>query len=48
VNDDACASILRALETDEPDAISGRWINFHTDAAARTVQVGAIFTYQLK
>ena len=48
VNDDACACILRALETDEPDAIalrrttaSGRWINFHTDAAARTVQVGA-------
>jgi len=46
VGDDACALILTALETDAPDAIalrrtsaSGRWINFHTDAAARTVQV---------
>ena len=41
-------NILSALETDAPDAIamhrttaSGRWINFHTDAAARTVQVSA-------
>jgi hypothetical protein len=46
VGDDACARILSALETDAPDAIvlrrtvaSGRWINFHTDTAARTVQV---------
>ena len=45
---DACARILCALETDAPDAIalrrtaaSGRWINFHTDTAARTVQVRA-------
>jgi ubiquitin C len=51
VGDDACARILRALETDEPDAIvlrrttaSGRWINFHTDLAARTVQVGACWS----
>jgi len=43
---DACARILSELETDSPDAIalrrttaSGRWINFHTDTAARTVQV---------
>jgi ubiquitin C len=48
VGDDACARILSALETDAPDAIvlrrttaSGRWINFHTDTAARTVQVPA-------
>ena len=48
VGDDACARVLTALETDEPDAIalrrttaSGRWINFHTDTAARTVQVGS-------
>jgi ubiquitin C len=48
VGDDACERILSALETDAPDAIalrrttaSGRWINFHTDAAARTVQVSA-------
>ena len=48
VGDDAISCILRALETDEPDAIAlrrttacDRWINFHTDAAARTVQVGA-------
>lgn len=48
VGDDACERILSALETDTPDAIalrrttaSGRWINFHTDAAARTVQVVA-------
>jgi hypothetical protein len=46
VGDDACARILSALETDAPDAIalrrtsaSGRWINFHTDTAERTVQV---------
>ena len=46
VGDDACAHILSALETDAPDAIalrrtsaSGRWINFHTDTAERTVQV---------
>ena len=46
VGDDAVARILNALETDAPDAIallrttaSGRWINFHTDTAARTVQV---------
>ncbi len=48
VGDDACERILSALETDAPDAIalrrttaSGRWINFHTDTAARTVQVSA-------
>jgi hypothetical protein len=48
VGDDAVARILKALETDAPDAIalrrttaSGRWINFHTDTAARTVQVSA-------
>ena len=48
VGDDACERILSALETNTPDAIalrrttaSGRWINFHTDAAARTVQVVA-------
>jgi hypothetical protein len=48
VGDDACARVLTALETDEPDAIalrrttaSGRWINFHTDKATRTVQVGS-------
>jgi serine/threonine protein kinase len=48
VGDDACERILSALETDAPDAIalrrttaSGRSINFHTDAAARTVQVSA-------
>jgi hypothetical protein len=42
----ACARILSELESDCPDAIalrrttaSGRWINFHTDTAARTVQV---------
>jgi hypothetical protein len=46
VGEDACARILSALETYESDAIalrrttaSGRWINFHTDKAARTVQV---------
>ena len=46
VGQDACARILSALETDAPDAIALRrttasscWINFHTDAAARTVQV---------
>jgi hypothetical protein len=46
VGEDSCARILSALETDAPDAIalrrttaSGRWINFHTDKAARTVQV---------
>ena len=46
VGDDACARILLALETDVPDVIvlrrtaaSGRWINFHTDTVARTVQV---------
>ena len=46
VGDEACACVLSALETDAPDAIalrrttaSSRWINFHTDAAARTVQV---------
>lgn len=46
VGEDACARILSALEIDAPDAIalrrttaSGRWINFHTDKAARTVQV---------
>ena len=48
VGDDSYARVLTALETDEPDAIalrrttaSGRWINFHTDTAARTVQVGS-------
>ena len=48
VGGDAYARIMCALETDEPDAIvlrrttaNGRWINFHTDLAARTVQVGA-------
>ena len=48
MGDDACARILTALETDAPDAIalrrtsaSGRWINFHTDKSARTVQVCA-------
>jgi hypothetical protein len=48
IGDEACERILSALETDAPDAIalrrttaSGRWINFHTDAAARTVQVSA-------
>ena len=46
VGKEACACILSELETDSPDAIalrrttaSGRWINFHTDTAARTVQV---------
>jgi ubiquitin len=46
VGDDACSLMLKALETDEPDAIAlrrttanGHWINFHTDPAARTVQV---------
>ena len=46
VGEDACARILSALETYASDAIalrrttaSGRWINFHTDKAARTVQV---------
>ena len=46
VGKEACACILAELETDSPDAIalrrttaSGRWINFHTDTAARTVQV---------
>jgi hypothetical protein len=45
VGRDACARILSELET-SPDAIalrrttaSGRWINFHTDAAALTLQV---------
>ncbi len=48
VGDDACERILTALETDAPDAValrrttaSGRCINFHKDAAARTVQVSA-------
>jgi ubiquitin len=48
VGDDSCAQIMSALETEAPDAIalrrttaSGRWINFHTDPAARTVQVVA-------
>jgi hypothetical protein len=48
VGDEACACVLSALETDAPDAIalrrttaSSRWINFHTDAAARTVQASA-------
>jgi large subunit ribosomal protein L40e len=41
----AYASIVRALRS-EPDAVAlrrtsatGRWINFHTDSAARTVQI---------
>lgn len=48
VGDDAVARILNALETDAPDAIalrrttaSGRWINLHTDTAARTLHVSA-------
>jgi ubiquitin len=48
VGDDSCARILVSLETEAPDTIalrrtsaSGRWINFHTDTAARTVQVQA-------
>ena len=48
VGDDSCAQIMSALEAEAPDAIalrrttaSGRWINFHTDTAARTVQVVA-------
>jgi hypothetical protein len=48
VGNAAWVEILSALETDAPDAIalrrttaSGRWINFHTDTAARTVQVSA-------
>jgi hypothetical protein len=48
VGDEACARVLSALEADAPDAIalrrttaSSRWINFHTDAAARTVQASA-------
>jgi len=52
VGDGACARILAALETDVPDVIalrrttaSGRWINFHTDTAARTVQVRARSTH---
>jgi hypothetical protein len=52
IGDDACERILSALETDAPDAIalrrttaSGRWINFHTDAAARTVQVRSRSTH---
>ena len=48
VGHEACARVLSALEADAPDAIalrrttaSSRWINFHTDAAARTVQASA-------
>ena len=48
VGDDAVARILNALETDAADAIalrrttaSGRWINLHTDTAARTLHVSA-------
>ena len=48
VGNAAWVEISSALETDAPDAIalrrttaSGRWINFHTDTAARTVQVSA-------
>ena len=48
VGDDAVARILNSLETDAADAIalrrttaSGRWINLHTDTAARTLHVSA-------
>ncbi len=48
VGDEACSRVLSALEADAPDAIAlrrttarSRWINFHTDAAARTVQASA-------
>ena len=48
VGDDAVARIPNALETDAADAIalrrttaSGRWINLHTDTAARTLHGSA-------
>jgi hypothetical protein len=46
---ETCMRILSALETETPDAIvlrrtvaSGRWIDFHTDTVARTVQVRSV------